>query len=40
MAATATGNLETTKLMEGAVSGLSNQIKNLEREVAGFKTSA
>ncbi|MGE0155697.1 MAG: methyl-accepting chemotaxis protein [Geobacter sp.] len=39
MAATATGNLETTKLMEGAVSGLSNQIKNLEREVAGFKTS-
>jgi len=39
MAATATGNLETTKLVEGAVSGLSNQIKNLEREVAGFKTS-
>jgi len=39
MAATATGNLETTKIMEGAVAGLSNQIKNLEREVAGFKTS-
>lgn len=40
MAATATGNLETTKVMEGAVSGLSRQISSLEREVAGFKTSA
>lgn len=39
MAATATGNLETTKVMEGAVSGLSQQITGLEREVAGFKTS-
>lgn len=40
MAATASGNFETTKVMEGAVSGLANQIRNLEREVAGFKTSA
>ena len=40
MAATATGNLTTTKVMEGAVAGLSGQIDNLDREVAGFKTSA
>ncbi len=38
MAATATGNLETTKVMGGAVAGLSSQINNLDREVAGFKT--
>lgn len=40
MAATASGNLETTKVMEDAVAGLSRQIKNLEQEVSGFKISA
>ncbi len=35
----ATGNLKTTRVMEEAVSGLSRQIKNLEKEMAGFKTS-
>ena len=40
MEATAAGNLETTKVMQQAVDGLSNQIKALERSVAGFKTSA
>ena len=34
----ATGNLNTTRIMEEAVSGLSRQIKNLEREMEGFKT--
>jgi len=39
MEAAASGNLQTTKIMEGAVSGLSLQIKNLEQEMSGFKTS-
>jgi len=34
----ATGNLNTTRIMEEAVSGLSRQIKNLEKEMEGFKT--
>jgi methyl-accepting chemotaxis protein len=38
MEETATGNLKTTRVMEESVSGLSSQIKNLEREMAGFKT--
>lgn len=33
----ASGNLKTTKVMEEAVSGLSRQIKSLDREMAGFK---
>ncbi len=36
---TATGNLETTRVMEAAVSGLSGQIRALDREVAGFRIS-
>ncbi len=39
MEAAASGNLQTSKVMEGAVSGLSLQIKNLEQEMSGFKTS-
>lgn len=38
MSGTARENLETTKVMEGAVSGLSNQIRRLEKEVSSFKT--
>ncbi len=38
MEKTATGNLETTRVMEEAASGLSRQIKSLEQELAGFKT--
>lgn len=37
MEKTATGNLDTTRIMEEAVSGLARQIKNLDREMAGFK---
>ena len=33
----ASGNLKTTKIMEEVVSGLSRQIKSLDREMAGFK---
>ena len=40
MDTTAGGNLETTRVMESAVSGLSNQIKALEHEVAGFRISS
>ncbi len=34
----ASGNLKTIRIMEEAVSGLARQIKNLEREMAEFKT--
>ncbi len=34
----ASGNLKTTRVMEEAVSGLARQIKNLDKELAGFKT--
>jgi len=34
----ADGNLKTIKIMEEAVSGLSRQIKSLDREMTGFKT--
>lgn len=34
----ATGNLNTTRVMEEAVSGLARQIKNLEQEMKEFKT--
>ncbi len=39
MESTAAGNLAATRVMESAVSGLANQIKALDREVAGFKIS-
>lgn len=40
LARSATGNLETTKVMEDAVSSLSLQIKALEQEMSGLKTAA
>ncbi len=36
----ATGNLDTTRIMEETVTGLSKQIKNLEKEMSGFKTTS
>ena len=37
--ASATGNLETTRVMEAAAMGLSRQISNLEQALSGFKGS-